>query len=132
MKSFEKKEIKKKYVAWVDGIIEDEEGEIDLPIRKDMEQSLPPKHIVDFEYGKSSKTRWEVSDRNESSTRLDLYPLTGRSHQLRVHLKEIGHPIIGDPIYGMKKERMLLHAEKISFSHPEDSQWMELECVSPF
>ena len=50
---------------------------------------------------------------NESSTRLDLYPLTGRSHQLRVHLKEIGHPIIGDPIYGMKKERMLLHAENI-------------------
>ena len=131
-KAFEKKEIKKKYVAWVDGIIEDEEGEIDLPIRKDMEQSLPPKHIVDLEYGKPSKTRWEVSDRSELSTRLDLYPLTGRSHQLRVHLKEIGHPIIGDPIYGMKKDRMLLHAEKISFIHPEDSQWMELECISPF
>ena len=79
-----------------------------------------------------SITRWEVSDRNEFSTRLDLYPITERSHQLRVHLKEIGHPIIGDPIYGMKKERMLLHAEKISFNHPEDHQWIELECPAPF
>jgi len=131
-KAFEKREVNKKYVAWVDGIIEDEAGEIDLPIRKDMQHSSPPKHIVDFEYGKPSITRWKVSDRNELSTRLDLYPVTGRSHQLRVHLKEIGHPIIGDPIYGMKKERMLLHAEKISFNHPDDHQWIELECPAPF
>lgn len=131
-KAFEQRKIKKKYVAWVNGIIEDDEGEIDLPIRKDMQQSLPPKHVVDFEHGKRSITKWNVSKRNDLVTRLDLYPLTGRSHQLRVHLKEINHPIIGDPIYGARKERMLLHAEKLCFNHPLHDKWLELESVAPF
>ena len=129
---FEKRIIKKKYIAWVEGKIADNDGEINLPIRKDMNQSLPPLHVVDYHRGKQATTRWQVSRRDSLKTRLELFPLTGRSHQLRVHLKEIGHPIIGDPIYGTPKERMMLHSSKLTLNHPKSGMLIELEATSPF
>ena len=129
---FEQRRIKKKYIAWVDGLVYENTGKINLPIRKDICQSLPPRHIVDYKNGKPAITKWKVSLRSESASRLELYPETGRSHQLRVHLKGIGYPITGDPIYGTRKERMLLHAEKLSFNHPVNNEWVEFESFAPF
>ena len=129
---FEGRMIKKRYVALLEGELTDNQGEVQSPIRKDMTQSLPPRHIVDHQHGKSAHTKWSVIDRYNNRTRVYLYPLTGRSHQLRVHMFEIGHPIIGDPIYGARKERMLLHAEKLCFNHPVNDTWLELESVAPF
>lgn len=129
---FEKRIIKKKYIAWVEGEIAENDGEINLPIRKDMNHTLPPVHMVDYHRGKQARTRWQVSRRDSLKTRLELFPLTGRSHQLRVHLKEIGHPIIGDPIYGTPKERMMLHSRKLTLNHPKSGILIELEAASPF
>ena len=79
---FEKREIEKSYVAIVEGIIEKNVGMVDFPMRKDMEQRLPPKHIVDCVRGKKAITEWRVLERSETTTRVALYPKTGRSHQL--------------------------------------------------
>ena len=129
---FEGREIKKEYIAWVEGVVEQESGEVELPLRKDMEQSLPPRHIVDHQQGKPALTRWHVCERTQTRTRLALTPLTGRSHQLRVHMAEIGHPIVGDPIYGQRADRLWLHAQQLHFMHPTRQQTIELESPAPF
>ena len=89
-----------------------DKGEIDLPLRKDMEQALPPRHVVDASK-KSAQTRWQVLERLKTRTRVALVPLTGRSHQLRVHMQSLGHPIVGDPIYGIRDERLMLRASAL-------------------
>ena len=129
---FERRSIKKRYVALLEGELTDNQGEVQLPIRKDMTQSLPPRHIVDHQNGKSAHTKWSVIERYNNRTRVYLYPLTGRSHQLRVHMFEIGHSIIGDPIYGDAEERLMLHAERIILKHPIDEHMIELESPPPF
>lgn len=129
---FEKREISKTYVAVVEGIIEQDEGMIDYPMRKDMEQRLPPKHLVDCVRGKKALTEWRVLQRGETTTRMALFPQTGRSHQLRVHMESIGHPIIGDPIYGHPAERLMLHAQTLEFRHPVTGEPIQLECPAPF
>ena len=129
---FQKRSIRKLYIAWVEGRMEIEEGEIDLPLRKDMEQALPPRHLVDLKQGKSAQTQWRVLERLETRTRVELVPLTGRSHQLRVHMKSLGHPIVGDPIYGIRDERLMLHAQQLSLDHPMHGNRIELESISPF
>ena len=129
---FEKRAIEKVYIAWVEGCLVLDEGEIDLPLRKDMEQALPPRHMVDLEQGKPAQTRWRVRDRLETQTRVELVPLTGRSHQLRVHMQSLGHPIVGDPIYGTPDERLMLHAQRLSLDHPMHGDRIELESFSPF
>jgi len=129
---FEKREIEKSYVAIVEGIIEKKVGMVDFPMRKDMEQRLPPKHIVDCVRGKKAITEWRVLERSETTTRVALYPKTGRSHQLRVHMQSIGFPIVGDPIYGKTAERLMLHAESLSFLHPDTARPVQLECPVPF
>ncbi len=129
---FEKRAIEKVYIAWVEGCLVLDEGEIDLPLRKDMEQALPPRHMVDLEQGKPAQTRWRVRDRLETQTRVELVPLTGRSHQLRVHMQSLGHPIVGDPIYGTPDERLMLHAQRLSLDHPMHGDRIELESISPF
>ena len=128
---FEKREISKTYVAIVDGVMEQDEGMVDYPMRKDMEQRLPPKHLIDCVRGKKAVTEWRVLERGETTTRLVLFPKTGRSHQLRVHMQSIGHPIVGDPIYGQPAERLMLHAEKLSFPHPMTGDPIGLECPAP-
>ena len=129
---FEERLIKKRYVALLEGKLGMDQGEVQLPIRKDMTQSLPPRHIVDHQQGKSAHTKWSVIEFENNRTRVYLYPLTGRSHQLRVHMCEIGHPIVGDPIYGEEDERLMLHAEHIVFKHPIDGRVIELETPAPF
>jgi tRNA pseudouridine32 synthase/23S rRNA pseudouridine746 synthase len=129
---FEKREISKSYIALLEGVMEMEEGMVDYPMRKDMEQRLPPKHIVDCVRGKKAVTEWEVLARTDSTTRVALFPKTGRSHQLRVHMKAVGFPIVGDNIYGTAGERLMLHAQTLNLSHPLTGEPMQLECPAPF
>ena len=129
---FEQREISKTYIAVVEGVIEKNVGMVDFPMRKDMEQRLPPKHVVDCVRGKKAVTEWRVLERYESTTRVALFPKTGRSHQLRVHMQSIGFPIIGDPIYGRAGERLMLHAQSMELLHPITAEPIRLECPAPF
>jgi len=129
---FEKREIEKTYIALVEGVLEKGEGLVDYPMRKDMEQRLPPKHLVDCVRGKKAVTEWRVLERGDTTTRVALFPKTGRSHQLRVHMQSLGHPIVGDPIYGHPAERLMLHAESLKLLHPVFAERILLECPAPF
>jgi tRNA pseudouridine32 synthase/23S rRNA pseudouridine746 synthase len=129
---FEKREVSKTYIALVEGVIEKNVGFIDFPMRKDMQQRLPPKHIVDCVRGKKAVTEWKVLERHESTTRVALFPRTGRSHQLRVHMQNIGFPIVGDPIYGLPADRLMLHAQSLEFVHPVTGEAIKLECPAQF
>jgi len=129
---FEKREISKTYIAVVEGIIEKDAGMIDYPLRKDMTQRLPPKHLVDCVRGKKATTEWKVLERGETTTRVALFPKTGRSHQLRVHMQSIGFPMVGDPIYGTPAARLMLHAETLTLCHPDSGEPIRLECPAPF
>ena len=118
-KQFLKKKIEKRYVALLDGLIEQNEGEINLPLRVDLDDR--PRQLVCEEYGKPALTHYEVIERKDNKTRVYFYPITGRTHQLRVHASHVlglNCPIIGDDLYGTKAERLYLHAEKIEFFHP--------------
>ena len=129
---FERREVAKTYIAVVEGIVENNTGVVDFPLRKDMEQRLPPKHLVDCVRGKKAITEWKVLERGANTTRLALFPRTGRSHQLRVHMQSIGFPIVGDPIYGTPAERLMLHAQTLEFRHPISGAPIRLECPAPF
>ena len=129
---FEKREIRKVYIALLEGVLAFDEGMIDYPIRKDMEQRLPTKHLIDCIRGKAAVTEWEVLERSEFSTRVALFPKTGRSHQLRVHMQALGHPIVGDNIYGTAGERLMLHAQHLEFTHPDTGEPVRLECPPEF
>lgn len=136
-RQFEERQAEKRYVAIVAGDVAQDEGEIDLPLAKDFSQSLPPRHRVDREHGRPAVTRWRVLERTPRGTRLELRPLTGRSHQLRVHLAELGHPILGDPIYGDAAsqagvDRLMLHAEWLKVIHPASEVWVEWRAKCPF
>ena len=129
---FENREIDKRYIAIVEGVVEQDEGTVDFPMRKDMEQRLPPRHLIDCIRGKKAVTEWRVLERRESTTRLALFPKTGRSHQLRLHMQSVGHPVVGDPIYGRPAERLMLHAESLSLRHPVSGERVRLNCPAPF
>jgi tRNA pseudouridine32 synthase/23S rRNA pseudouridine746 synthase len=129
---FENREVSKSYVALVEGVIEKKVGMIDFPMRKDMTQRLPPRHIIDCVRGKQSLTEWRVISRGATSTRVELLPLTGRSHQLRVHMQSIGFPIVGDRIYGTPAERLMLHAQSLELHHPASGRPIRLDCPAPF
>ena len=135
---FEDRLVEKHYVAVVDGVVRDDAGEIDLPLRKDMDPPRPgPRHIVDLVRGKPAQTSWRVERRYADRTRLLLTPHTGRSHQLRIHLNEIGHPILGDDLYAptavvARAERLLLHAASLAFVHPVTRQRLVFETPVPF
>jgi len=115
---FGQREMHKRYVAVVSGIVEQEAGEVNLPIVADWPNR--PLRKIDVESGKPSLTRYHVLSRSSNSTRIELEPVTGRTHQLRVHTKAIGHPILGDALYGDEGSalRLLLHASSLRFSHP--------------
>jgi len=129
---FEKREIRKAYVAVVEGLLEQDAGVVDCPMRKDMEQRLPPRHIIDCIRGKQAITEWRVLERGASTTRVALYPQTGRSHQLRVHMHALGFPMVGDPIYGVPDQRLMLHAETLELKHPDSVEPIRLECPASF
>ena len=119
---FEARTTRKSYVAVVWGRVEEEEGLVDLPLAID--SANKPRHRVDFEHGKPAQTRWQVLEHGENTTRLRLFPLTGRTHQLRVHMKALGHVILGDEFYAdglalSSVNRLHLHAEELGFRHPD-------------
>ena len=95
-----------------------------------------PLQHVDYKIGKEAITEWKVQRYNELSTRVRLNPKTGRSHQLRVHMKEIGHPILGDSFYASGKaaafSRLMLHAESLRFRHPNGGRGLQFKVVCPF
>ena len=94
-----------------------------------------PRQCVDRERGKPASTRWQLLDADAQTSRLLLQPLTGRTHQLRVHLCAIGHPIVGDVLYapsGRPTERMLLHASELQFAHPSSGEMLTLRSAAPF
>lgn len=136
-RQFQDRETKKKYIAVVAGLVDEDSGEINLPIRKDVNPANKPRQIVDHDQGRPSITRYKVLDRLEDRTRLELQPITGRSHQLRLHLKEIGHPILGDDLYAPKdvlemSDRLLLHAEYLMVTDPYTAAPVELYAECPF
>ncbi|MEM0945734.1 MAG: pseudouridine synthase, partial [Pseudomonadota bacterium] len=121
---FERRIVEKTYVARVAGEIEAEAGRIELPLIADWPNR--PLQKVCWETGKPALTAWQVAEREPGATRLTLTPETGRSHQLRVHLAHIGHPILGDPFYGDPEAapRLQLHAERLRLRHPADGAWV--------
>lgn len=128
---FIQRTVKKKYVALLDGIITEDEGTIDLPLRVDLNDR--PRQLVCYEYGKSAITNWEVINRSNNQTRVYFFPITGRTHQLRVHAAHqlgLNSPIVGDDLYGTNSTRLHLHAVSINFTHPNTHQKMTIE-ISP-
>lgn len=132
---FEKRMTEKTYIARVWGWVDKDAGVINLPLITDWPNR--PKQMVCHEDGKAALTHWEVIDREDKSTRLALYPKTGRSHQLRVHMVEIGHPILGDRLYAHEDafkavSRLQLHAHKLKLRNPTGGAWAEFISESPF
>ncbi|MBC7955300.1 MAG: RNA pseudouridine synthase [Cytophagales bacterium] len=134
-KAFAQREVGKRYVAVVAGLMALDLGEIDLPLITDWPNR--PLQKVDFEEGKPSVTRYRVLERLAESTRVELEPVTGRSHQLRVHLLALGHPILGDALYApavvlARAPRLLLHARWVSLVHPVLGNVVSFESDVPF
>ena len=120
---FIKKTVKKRYTALLCKRIRGEEGEIDLPLRGDFDDR--PRQLVCFEHGKKAITKWKVMERDENTTKVRFWPLTGRTHQLRMHAAhELGlnAPIVGDDLYGKSADRLFLHAAELEFVHPETKE----------
>ncbi len=133
---FEHRKVAKYYVARVWGEVEGDRGLVDLPLATDWENK--PRQRVDHENGRQSRTEWEVLAREPGGvTRMKLIPLTGRTHQLRVHMVALGHPILGDSFYAAgaalaAADRLQLHAEMLGFAHPDDQRRLEFVAPAPF
>lgn len=135
-KLFRDRLVDKRYLAVVDGLLAAEQGEVELPLICDWPNR--PRQKVDFDIGKPSLTRFRrlELDPVNKVTRVELEPFTGRSHQLRVHMAELGHPILGDDLYAGaaegKADRLLLHAMDLAFSHPLTGEALRFHCPPPF
>ena len=130
---FREREIQKRYVAVVAGKPGPSPGEIDLRLSGDWPNR--PKQKVDAVSGKPSLTRYRLleHDSGTNTSRMELEPITGRTHQLRVHMAAIGHPVMGDALYGVHRaERLMLHACSLSFTHPLSGELIDLWCEPPF
>lgn len=132
---FERRHTSKIYQALAWGKAEQDEGLIDLPLRCDWPNR--PLQLIDFAKGKSAQTRYKVLERNERTSRFDLFPITGRSHQLRVHLLALGHPILGDNFYAplfvqAAHDRLCLHARFLEVHHPNGGERISFESEVPF
>lgn len=132
---FQRRTVAKEYIARVWGHLADDEGVIDLPLRIEEGQ---PRSVVDLERGKPARTLYRVLSRDPDGTsRLSLIPVTGRSHQLRVHLLSLGHPILGDRFYAPEAalraaDRLCLHAAAISIDHPYRGERSRFEAPAAF
>ena len=131
---FEKRVVKKTYVARVAGEVAEKSGEIDLPLIVDWPNR--PLQKVCHDTGRPSFTEWVRQKVLDGESRLRLMPKTGRSHQLRVHCLSMGYPILGDPLYAPQTAdnypRMMLHAEEIRLNHPENAKGMKFRTKTPF
>ena len=137
-RQFQERQTDKTYQAVVAGTLEGE-GTIEVPVVYD--PSRPPLHIADPAHHKPAITHWQAIEhfniQGQPVTRVKLIPITGRSHQLRVHMQYLGHPIIGDTLYATPEQqqlssRLCLHAERLSFYHPQTEQLVEFYCPAPF
>jgi len=131
---FEKRGVKKTYVAQVFGTLEPKAGQVDLPLIVDWPNR--PLQKVDHENGRPAVTDWKVLRHANGQTRVRLYPQTGRSHQLRVHMQSLGHPIMGDPFYAtgpaLDAPRLMLHAEELRLRHPDGGKGIRFRAKTPF
>jgi tRNA pseudouridine32 synthase/23S rRNA pseudouridine746 synthase len=129
---FERRQVAKLYVARVADTVAGEAGRIELPLICDWPNR--PRQMVCHARGKPAVTDWRVVGREAGATRMELGPLTGRSHQLRVHMAAMGHPVLGDPLYGDPEaaDRLQLHATRIGFRHPDGGAWVEFASEPPF
>jgi tRNA pseudouridine32 synthase/23S rRNA pseudouridine746 synthase len=133
--AFEQRRVDKQYVALVAGNPPENAGTVDLPLRVDWPNR--PRQIVDQAQGKPAVTHWRVLERLPRVCRVELTPITGRSHQLRVHLAALGHPILGDPLYApadvqAQAPRLCLHATALAFDHPVSGNRVQMRCDVPF
>lgn len=131
---FEKRSTKKTYVARIAGRLEPKTGTVDLPLIVDWPNR--PLQMVCHETGKPAVTDWRVAKYGDDETRVSLMPKTGRSHQLRVHMLALGHPILGDPLYApdtaSQHDRMMLHSEELRLKHPESGIAMKFRAKPDF
>ena len=130
---FIRRVVKKSYIALLDGIVNETEGAISLPLRVDLEDR--PKQLVCYEHGKNAFTKYKVLAYENGKTRIQFFPITGRTHQLRVHAAHqlgLNCPIVGDDLYGTKGERLCLHAQWIQFKHPITKELVEFSCEAAF
>ena len=130
---FLKRSIKKRYVALLEGNVLQNEGIIDLPLRVNLDDR--PRQLVCYEHGKPALTRWKVLERENGKTRVHFFPVTGRTHQLRVHASHasgLNTPIVGDDLYGNRANRLHLHAEQLEFVHPFTGQTLVLTAEADF
>jgi tRNA pseudouridine32 synthase/23S rRNA pseudouridine746 synthase len=132
---FERREAAKRYVAVLAGVLAQECGSVDLPLIGDWPNR--PLQKVDFAQGKPSLTHYRVISREDARCRVELEPVTGRSHQLRVHMLSIGHPILGDTLYAPEAiqaaaPRLMLHAQTLKLRHPRSGETLELTALAPF
>lgn len=134
-RQFQQRRIGKGYTAVVAGVVRDDSGSIDLPIARDWERR--PLQKICFESGRKACTRYRVLERGEDTTRLWLEPVTGRSHQLRIHCRELGHPILGCDMYAPNEvlgraPRLMLHATQLTLLHPRHGTELVGHCPPPF
>lgn len=130
---FIKRKVHKRYIALLEGNIEHDNGFIDLPLRVDLDDR--PRQMVCYEHGKTAQTKYEVITRKDNKTLVYFYPITGRTHQLRMHASHrlgLNAPIIGDDLYGKKANRLHLHAESLEFTHPKTKELMKFQVEPNF
>jgi tRNA pseudouridine32 synthase/23S rRNA pseudouridine746 synthase len=132
-RQFIKRTVQKRYVALLDGVLNEEQGSIDLPMRVDLDNR--PRQLICFEMGKPAVTEYKVIAIKNKKTRVHFFPKTGRTHQLRLHAAHtlgLQAPIIGDDLYGEQKDRLYLHAEEISFIHPSMRERVQFTAEADF
>ena len=131
---FENRQTRKHYVARVAGRLEPRTGMVDLPIAVDWPNR--PRQRVDHENGRAAQTDWTVLRAGDAESRVRLAPRTGRSHQLRVHMLALGHPILGDPFYAegaaRAHPRLMLHSESLRLRHPDGGRGLTVTAPAPF
>lgn len=131
---FEGRKTRKHYIACVAGLLAEKEGHVDLPLIVDWPNR--PRQKICHDTGKAAQTDWKLLRHEDGNSRLRLVPLTGRSHQLRVHMQAIGHPILGDTLYAsgaaLNWPRLMLHAQSLRLTHPETGQGMTISARVPF
>ena len=131
---FEKRQVRKSYIAELFGELSPKSGTVDLPLIVDWPNR--PLQKVDHDNGRPAQTDWKVLRTKDGRTRVRLYPKTGRSHQLRVHMLALGHPIMGDPFYAqgeaLDAPRLMLHAEELRLRHPDGGRGMAFRAPVPF
>jgi tRNA pseudouridine32 synthase/23S rRNA pseudouridine746 synthase len=134
-RQFEQRQVHKVYECVVSGQPAGSAGLIDLPIGRD--PARPPRYRIDRDTGRASQTGWRLLQQQDDRGRLAVEPVTGRSHQIRLHLATIGHPILGDPLYAdpavlAAADRLLLHACELSLAHPDDGRPVSWQSACPF